>query len=172
MRMHSPTVLIVTGIVLAALITAWCGFPLGLLPVLAGGLFAGILVLLPPFPTPPEIEARVINRPLDPLLPLVPDYSEPTVAIQSVLDAAFLGDGRLVREGLSKRLLARLEASGKLEDTMVCLGKRTWAMNTYDNNRVMIVEADHDPDQPILLAVKAVEENGQWKLDELPHPFK
>jgi hypothetical protein len=36
----------------------------------------------------------------------------------------------------------------------------------------MIVEATHDPDQPDLLAVKAVIENGQWKLDELPLLWK
>jgi serine/threonine protein kinase len=171
-RMQRPTILIVLATVLAAVIAAWCGFPLGLIPVLAGGLFAEVLALLPAFPIPPEIEARVMSVPLDPIQPLLPDYSEPTIAIQSVLDAAFLGDERLVREGLSKRLLAVLETTGKLEDAMVRLGKRTWAMNTYDNNRVMIVEAAHDPDQPDLLAVKAVIENGQWKLDELPLLWK
>jgi hypothetical protein len=170
--MQRPTILIVLATSLAAVLAAWCGFPLGFLPIIAGGLSAGVLALLPAFPIPPDIEARVMSLPLDPIQPLLPDYSEPTIAVQSVLDAAFLGDERLVREGLSKRLLAALETTGKWEETIARLGKRTWAMNTYDYNRVMIVEAAHDPDQPDLLAAKAVIENGQWKLDELPHPFK
>ncbi len=171
-RAQGTTILIVLATVLAAVIAAWCGLPLGLAPIMTGGLFAGILALLPAFPIPPDIEARVMSVPLDPIQPLLPDYSEPTIAIQSVLDAAFLGDERLVREGLSKRLLTELETTGKLKDAMARLGKRTWAMNTYPDNKVMIMEADHNPDQPSLLGVRAVDEKGQWKLDELPHPWK
>ena len=170
-EMHWPTIFVVIATAISALLAAWCGLPLGLLPALSGLVIAGILAVLPAWPIPERLANRVISgKPLDPLQPLFPDFSEPTIAVQSVLDAALFGEERLVAQGLSKRFLAELETSGTLADATRFLGKRMWASYNYGNepDRVHIEMADGSK----ALEVQLVREERKWKLDELPHPPK
>jgi hypothetical protein len=170
-EMHWPTIFVVVATAISALLAAWCGLPLGLLPALGGLVIAGILAVLPAWPMPEHVANRVISgKPLDPLKPLYPDFSEPTIAVQSVLDAAFFGEERLVAQGLSKRFLAELENAGALADATRFLGRRMWAAYNYGNEtgRVHIEMADGSK----TFEVRLVREDRKWKLDELPHPPK
>ncbi len=170
-ELHWPTIFVVIATAISALLAAWCGLPLGLLPAMSGLVIAGILAVLPAWPIPEHLANRVISgNPLDPLQPLFPDFSEPTIAVQSVLDAAFLGEERLVAQGLSKRFLAELENSGTLAEATRFLGKGMWATHNYGNapDRVHIEMADGSK----ALEVQLVREDRKWKLDELPKPPK
>jgi hypothetical protein len=127
---------------------------------------AALLALLPARPIPEEIGKRVVVSPPDPTQPFIPVFSEQTLAVQSVFDAAFLGEWELARAGMSKRLLAGLHKSGDFQSSLDRLRKRRFVTNSSGDTNVWVAcpaEADGKP----LVAI--VREDGQWKLDELPY---
>ncbi|MEO5715244.1 MAG: serine/threonine-protein kinase [Luteolibacter sp.] len=171
--MHWPTVYVVLATVLSALLAACCGPFFGISAAAGSGILALILWILPAWPIPQGIQRRVIREAAPvPLLPLTPDFSEPVTAVQTVLNAAYFGDVLLVKQGMSKRLLAELDDPRKFQEAMVLLKERMWAASVLGNEpeKVSIECATGYSWGPKVLHARTAVEKGQRKLDELPRP--
>lgn len=171
--MHWPTVYVVVATVVSALLAAWCGPLVGISTAVGSGAIALVLLMLPAWPIPQGIQRRVISEPPPaPLLPLTPDFSEPVIAVQTVLNAAYFGDEELAKAGMSKRLLGELDDPRKFQEAMVLLKERMWAANVFGNEpeTVGIECAVGYAWGPKILRARTVVEKGQRKLDELPRP--
>ncbi len=166
--MRWPLVLMVMSTILGAITAAWSGHLCGRIAVISGIGASALMLALPAWPIPDAIARQILHgAPPAPDQSDVFDFSESTLAVQSVFDAAYLGNEPVVRAGMSKRLLGKLSDPADFQTAMKLLGNRWLVTNSSGDDHVWIRNGS-DANARNDGLVDIVKEDDGWKLDQLP----
>ncbi|MDB6076765.1 MAG: serine/threonine protein kinase, partial [Akkermansiaceae bacterium] len=164
---------ILSGAGLCGVLAAWCLFQRRREPLIFVFAGCGLLFALPQWQSTGFKEDLLMTGapPALPARSVIPDFSSPGTAAQTVFDAAWAGDKAIVREGMSRECQERADTSGTWDRIMTELGKKTWVLWDSDSTargatcQVFLLRHGRG-DQ-----VTMVREADRWRMEALPPVF-